>query len=218
MTGHDAFAGKLIQHCAVPAFVLNPQHRATHWNKACEELTGFRASDIVGTDEHWKPFYSYKRPCLADLVITRSAGAAASYYTVYGKSTLIPGGLHAEGWYEGLGGKTRYIIFDAAPIYGDSGELLAVIETLQDITERKCAEEDKAKLIDELRGAIAKVKTLSGLLPICSSCKKVRDDKGYWRQVEEYVSAYSEVEFSHGVCPDCMKRLYPGYCKRKSGD
>ncbi|MCK9483958.1 MAG: response regulator, partial [Candidatus Marinimicrobia bacterium] len=54
-----------------------------------------------------------------------------------------------------------------------------------------------------------KVKTLSGLLPICSSCKKIRDDNGYWNEVETYIHKYSEVEFSHGICPECMRKLYP---------
>ncbi len=63
----------------------------------------------------------------------------------------------------------------------------------------------------DLREALANVKTLRGLLPICSSCKKIRDDAGYWRQVEEYFSEHSEVDFSHGLCPDCLKRMFPEY-------
>lgn len=63
----------------------------------------------------------------------------------------------------------------------------------------------------DLREALANVKTLRGLLPICSSCKKVRDDAGYWRQVEEYFSEHSEVDFSHGLCPDCLKTMFPEY-------
>jgi YesN/AraC family two-component response regulator len=61
----------------------------------------------------------------------------------------------------------------------------------------------------ELEKALAKVKTLSGLLPICASCKKIRDDKGYWNQIESYLQQHSEAEFSHGICPECMKELYP---------
>jgi hypothetical protein len=61
----------------------------------------------------------------------------------------------------------------------------------------------------ELEATLASVKTLSGLIPICASCKKIRDDKGYWQQVEEYVSAHSTADFSHGICPDCMKKMYP---------
>ena len=64
---------------------------------------------------------------------------------------------------------------------------------------------------EKLAEALAKIKTLRGLIPICSSCKKVRDDKGFWKQVEAYVSEHSEAEFSHGICPDCMKKLYPEY-------
>jgi hypothetical protein len=64
-------------------------------------------------------------------------------------------------------------------------------------------------LIRELQEALTMVKLLSGLLPICASCKKIRDDKGYWTQIESYIRDHSEAEFSHGICPDCMKKLYP---------
>jgi PAS domain S-box-containing protein len=82
---------------------------------------------------------------------------------------------------------------------------------IRDITERKRVEEQKEKLIRELQDALAKVKTLTGLLPICASCKKVRDDKGYWTQLEAYIRDHSEAEFSHGICPECMKKLYPDF-------
>lgn len=74
---------------------------------------------------------------------------------------------------------------------------------------------EKEKLISELQEALAKVKTLSGLLPICSSCKKIRDDKGYWNQIETYIRQRSEAEFTHGICPKCAKMLYPGLLKDK---
>jgi len=64
-------------------------------------------------------------------------------------------------------------------------------------------------LIKELQEALAKVKTLSGLLSICASCKKIRDDKGYWNQIETYIRDHSQAEFSHGLCPDCLEKLYP---------
>ncbi len=70
-------------------------------------------------------------------------------------------------------------------------------------------EEEKGNLIIDLRNALSEVKELSGFLPICSSCKKIRDDKGYWNGVETYISEHSEVEFTHGICPDCMRKLYP---------
>jgi PleD family two-component response regulator len=71
---------------------------------------------------------------------------------------------------------------------------------------------------EELRKALAKIKTLSGLLPICASCKKIRDDQGYWTQLESYISEHSEAEFTHGCCPECMKKLYPEMYEKKHGD
>lgn len=79
----------------------------------------------------------------------------------------------------------------------------------RDITERKQAEASRQKLIQELQNALAEVKTLSGLLPICASCKKIRDDKGYWNQIESYIRNHSEAEFSHSICPECVTKLYP---------
>jgi len=79
--------------------------------------------------------------------------------------------------------------------------------------ERKIQEQNREKdeLISKLQDALDNIKKLSGLLPICSSCKKIRDDKGYWNQIEQYISEHSEAEFSHGICPDCVKKLYPQY-------
>ncbi|MEW6488039.1 MAG: hypothetical protein AB1578_08995, partial [Thermodesulfobacteriota bacterium] len=68
--------------------------------------------------------------------------------------------------------------------------------------------------IEELQGALARIRTLSGLLPICASCKRIRDDKGYWNQLEAYLQAHSEAEFTHGICPECQEALYPGLVRR----
>lgn len=78
-----------------------------------------------------------------------------------------------------------------------------------EITERRRAEEEREKLIIELQDALEKVQTLSGLVPICANCKNIRDDKGYWNKIESYLQKYSEVKFSHGICPECAKKLYP---------
>ncbi|MCB2148396.1 MAG: response regulator [Deltaproteobacteria bacterium] len=78
----------------------------------------------------------------------------------------------------------------------------------KDITERKRAEAEREKLIKELKNALADVKTLSGLIPICASCKKIRDDKGYWNQIETYIRDNSDAQFTHGICPKCAQKLY----------
>ena len=85
----------------------------------------------------------------------------------------------------------------------------------RDITGRKKMEAEREKLIGELKKAISEVKQLSGLLPICASCKKIRNDKGYWEQIEVYIQDHSETEFSHGICPECEKKLYPEFYKEK---
>lgn len=69
----------------------------------------------------------------------------------------------------------------------------------------------KSEAIARLNKALEEVKTLSGFLPICASCKKIRDDRGYWNQIETYISDHSEAEFSHGICPECCKKLYPEF-------
>ncbi len=76
-------------------------------------------------------------------------------------------------------------------------------------TELRAQQEEQARLIQELQEALSKVKMLSGMLPICASCKKIRDDHGYWHQVESYIRAHSQAEFTHGLCPDCARKLYP---------
>ena len=91
----------------------------------------------------------------------------------------------------------------------------AVQVIFRDITERKQAEEEREKLVHDLQKALSEVGTLKGILPICASCKKIRDDKGYWRQIEAYIRDHSEAEFSHGICPDCMKKLYGDFLKEE---
>ncbi|MCB9481335.1 MAG: PAS domain S-box protein [Desulfobacteraceae bacterium] len=82
---------------------------------------------------------------------------------------------------------------------------------VHDVSERLKVEREKEELIVKLEKALKEIKTLQGILPICSSCKKIRDDKGYWTQLEEYLSDHSDAELSHGICPDCMKKLYPDF-------
>jgi two-component system, cell cycle sensor histidine kinase and response regulator CckA len=91
------------------------------------------------------------------------------------------------------------------------GRLIGASSIACDVTERKKLEAERTLLIAHLNEMLAKVKTLSGLLPICASCKKIRDDHGYWQKVEVFVRDRSSAEFSHSICPECMERLYPEY-------
>ena len=94
-------------------------------------------------------------------------------------------------------------------LFDNTGNRIGSVGTLRDITERRRIENERERLIAELQEALAQVKTLGGMLPICASCKKIRNDQGYWEQVEGYISTRSEAEFTHSICPDCVRKLYP---------
>jgi len=142
------FAENLINNATAPIFVLDSRHRIIFWNKACEELTGFAAEEMIGADRQWEPFYRDRRPTLADVIIDSREADLSELYAKFSPSHLARKGIQAEGCYLGLGGKDRYIFFDAAPIRNADGELVAAIETLHDITDRKIAEDNVVLLKD----------------------------------------------------------------------
>lgn len=96
----------------------------------------------------------------------------------------------------------------------DPGELSARVEVGRRMLDLQAALVARA---EELRQALEQIKTLRGIVPICASCKKIRDDRGFWNRVEVYVAEHTEAEFSHGICPDCAERLYPGLCEPEPG-
>jgi CHASE3 domain sensor protein len=108
----------------------------------------------------------------------------------------------------------RWQLVSGRPLKDEQGRCRGGVLAIRDINDRKHAEEERGRLIVELRQALASVKTLSGLLPICASCKKIRDDHGYWNQIETYIREHSEAQFTHGLCPECLARLYPDIAGR----
>ena len=102
-----------------------------------------------------------------------------------------------------------YYLTTVKPIVNDLGVVETVICTSKNITKRKLAEDALKEEHQKLLEALKEIKILSGLLPICAACKKIRDDNGYWNQIESYINQHSEAEFSHSICPDCTKNLYP---------
>lgn len=132
------FLEGLVQQSAVPTFVLNPKHEVVIWNRACEVMTGVPAKEMLCGNEPWKAFYRHKRAVLADVVISAALKEDPEQAVeVFEQASFIPEGLQAEGWCHRLNGRERYLLFNAAPIRNSRGELLAVIETFEDITERK---------------------------------------------------------------------------------
>jgi len=205
---------ELLDFSAVAIFAINPEHEVIYWNNSCESLTGYKAAEMLGTGNHWQPFYSRQRPCLSDIVISGELGRLPDLYEKYSRSVLIPNGLHAEGWYDNLGGKRRYIIFDATPIFNRAGELIAATETLQDITDKKLLDEKKGALLAHLQQVVEKSQALEGFISICASCKDVRQAEGDWLSIEKYISERTGSRFSHGLCPGCAAKLYPDIFKK----
>jgi diguanylate cyclase (GGDEF)-like protein/PAS domain S-box-containing protein len=144
-----SFAEQILQQTAVPCYVIDAEHRIIIWNKACEELTGVAADQVIGTTQPWRGFYQEPRRVLADVVVDSSLDEMADLYTCYADSPLITEGLRAEGWFK-LKGKAKFLCFEAAPIRDADGQVLAAIETLQDVTLRASTEE-------QLRASVAAI-------------------------------------------------------------
>jgi diguanylate cyclase (GGDEF)-like protein/PAS domain S-box-containing protein len=136
-----AFANKLLEMLAVPAFVLDTQCRVIIWNRACERLTGVPAAEMIGTQNHWSSFYDARRPTLADLVIQKRTEEIDHLYLHATRDAASAGQLCAESWCDmPRSGRRRYLAADASPIFDDHGDLVAVVQTLRDITEEKTAQ------------------------------------------------------------------------------
>ncbi len=148
------FSENLLQNSAVACFVLDTDHRVLTWTRACEELTGISAQQVLGTNQQWKAFYPEPRPCMADLIIDNSIEQILDLYETFADSRLISEGLQAEGWFPNVGGHRRYLFFEAAPIRDSDGALIAAIETLQDLTSLKHAELGLRKSEESYRSLI----------------------------------------------------------------
>jgi len=106
------------------------------------------------------------------------------------------------------GGRLRTLV-SATPIYNEVNEVIGSFGMITDITALKNTEEKLQETVAQLRQAVEQIKTLHGIIPICSHCKQIRDDKGFWQQLEVYVREHTEAQFSHGICPTCLQTYYP---------
>ena len=99
------------------------------------------------------------------------------------------------------------------PTYEQLKQRVKELET--QVIEMRREEDERKNLVEKLQQALAQVEVLGGILPICSSCKKIRDDSGSWYEIEPYIASHSQVEFSHSICPDCEEELYPEFSKER---
>lgn len=117
--------------------------------------------------------------------------------------------------YEAPGIGRRIMLLNGRRVVREASETPLVLLAVEDITARRLAEEARDRIYLDHMAALSNVKKLTGLLPICSSCKKIRDDEGYWKQIESYIGEHSDAEFSHGMCPECAMKIYPEFIKEK---
>ena len=120
---------------------------------------------------------------------------------------------HSEFCVEKQSGVIFYVEVSASNVTSQTGKILGRMVSFVDITSRKKIEIDRDQLIRKLQQALEKIKTLSGIIPICACCKKIRDDKGYWHSVEVFVRDHSLADFSHGICPNCANEHYKDFLR-----
>lgn len=178
---------KLIEKMTDGVLVVDRQERVVDFNPALVELLGVEISLLIG-ERVVRVF-----PAWDQLKVTNEENDKT------GQEILLKGN------------QAKYLNVRLIRLrdyqQNEQGKLII----LQDITGRKQLESEREELISSLQTALGQVKTLRGLLPICANCKKIRDDHGYWQDVAVYVREHTEAEFSHGICPDCMQKLYPEF-------
>ncbi|MEN8142058.1 MAG: PAS domain-containing protein [Thermodesulfobacteriota bacterium] len=192
------FRGSLVDTIPLPIFFKDYNGIYLGCNESFEKFLGKDSHDIIG-----KSVYDIAPKEIAD-----------KYYEKDLELFNTPGVQVYEYDMVNSAGEKRKVVFHKAAFLDKDGQVGGLIGTILDITEREKAAADKQRLINELQEALDKVKLLSGFIPICASCKKIRNDEGYWGQVEDYIREHSEAEFSHGICPDCAKELYPDYVEK----
>ena len=179
----------IFEHSPLAVMYTNAEGAITTCNDNASKLFGASREKLVG--------FSYRS-------IRNEAMRHAIAEALSGKTS------HFEGEYLTVtGNRLTQMRANFSPTVTPDGSVTGVIGIFEDIAERRHMENERERLIQELQNALSEIKRLSGLLPICASCKRVRDDKGYWRQIEAYIRDHSELDFSHGLCPECAKK----YCQ-----
>lgn len=175
----------IIEGSPIPSFVINKDHQVILWNRACMELTGYSADNMVGTDRHYIPFYSVTRPMIADLIVDSDIEGLSKYYgsKKVKKSDKVIGAYEATDYFENLGGQSRYMYFLASPIYDEEGNIIAAIETLQDVSREQelthSLREYAETLQNELAENIELRREIEGVYNYLQSIVKSLPDKIY---------------------------------------
>lgn len=173
----------LLQNSATPIFAIDKNHGIIVWNGACELMTGLDAGGMIGTDRQWSAFYESRRPTLADIAMDVSTERLEEFYP--DKHSISGESLTAEGWYDDVGGKRRYMVFDAAPVRNSRGALIAAVETLRDVTEMKMLQEEldmHRNRLDEL--VLARTSELTAKVgELLNAEKELRESEARFREI-----------------------------------
>ncbi len=188
-----AFNANIVNSIGEGISIIDTDGRFLFVNPRGAAIIGYTPEEMIG--QNWRSFVSSEALALTEAEAANRLQGVAGQYETYGTAR---DGRHVP------------LIASSRPIF-EAGRVIGTLSAFVDITELKRAEEERERLIAELKEALANIKTLKGLIPICASCKKIRTDEGFWQQVDVYIRDHSEVEFSHGLCPDCLKKLYPGF-------
>lgn len=172
---------------------LDLSDRIEHVNKRLCDMVEYREDELLGKTCNEILLLPEGKELMEEKHRLRAQGIADHYELRFRKKS----------------GEVFWALVGGSPIYDAERRVVGSIGILTDISRQKIIEAEREQLIAELRGALAQIKTLSGLLPICATCKKVRDDQGYWHQIENYISNNSTAEFTHGTCLECAKKAYP---------
>ena len=156
----ETTTAQIVELNPIATFVINNDHVGTHWNRACEQLTGCKASEIIGTRNQWKPFYPLERMVMADILLSGDGEALVErlYQGKYRRSNLIDGAFEAEDFFPHFGPDGRWLFFTAAQLRNRNGQIIGAIETLQDITARRQAEialqREQSLMADIINGSL----------------------------------------------------------------
>lgn len=172
--------------------------RILAWNRGAERMYGYTEAEALGMN-------------IAEIVASEKQDEAAAFIE---RVKLREPVESFETLRVTRDGRVLNVWLTVTELVDDDGNVNAIATTERDITERKLREKELLQTISELRKALEEVRTLRGFLPICASCKKIRDDTGYWQQIEFYIREHTEADFTHGICPDCATALKQSYSER----
>jgi sigma-B regulation protein RsbU (phosphoserine phosphatase) len=187
--GSLQFLAAIVESSEDAIYGKNLDSLIVSWNPAAERLFGYSAEEIVGRSNALL-FPQQRRDEMLDILATVRRGD-------------VVGVMETERLRKD--GSVVPVSVTVSPVRSRAGEVIGASSIARDISRQKRTETEREQLLERLLAAAKEVRALSGLLPICGACKRVRNDQGYWQQVEAYLAQYTEITFSHSICPECAE-------------